>query len=82
MEKTMEDFQMLKKYFITALALGIFALPASPLYAMDQQTGSIKVEKFDKKNDANLAKITLQDALNIALKEHNGKVIEAELESC
>ncbi|MEO5970539.1 MAG: PepSY domain-containing protein [Bdellovibrionia bacterium] len=73
---------MLRRYFLTALALGLFALPTSPLYARDQQTGSIKVEKFDKKADVNLAKVTIQDALNVAMKEvNNGKVIDAELKA-
>ena len=72
----------LKKSILTGLALGLFALPGSLLYARDfQEAGTIKAMDFDKKQDWNLAKVTLQDAVNVALKEIPGKAVDAELEA-
>ena len=44
------------------------------------EPGSIKVEDYDEIKYPDLAKISFEEAMNIALKETDGKLIEIELE--
>jgi uncharacterized membrane protein YkoI len=67
----------------------MFALAAAVLFATvpytsasaDEVKGSIQVSRFKKADYPNQAKVTMQEAIEAALKKSPGKAVEAELES-
>ncbi|GAB5047397.1 PepSY domain-containing protein [Thermodesulfovibrio sp. TK110] len=72
----------MKKFITTAFGLTMAGLiGAGLLFAQSHDAGSIRLASDDEARYATLAKISMDNAVNEALKVVPGKVIKAELEN-
>lgn len=67
------------KLFSSILVAGACVLTSASF--AQTQNGTIPTKGVNKKEYVNIAKITLQDAINAALEKTPGKAVEAELDS-
>lgn len=73
-------FLIHKTLVLTVSMLTVLNISVSIASEDHQFTGSIPLEGISKVTYPHLAKISLQDAINIVSKKHQGKIIEVALE--